>query len=267
MRLMAEILDFLDGQMTVPVPYGVFHLCSFAAALALAVFLCVAAKDVKDRSFRSICAVWWVLFVLFETYKQINFSFNYNGGAPYWDYQWYAFPFQLCSCPLYILPLVFLSREGSGLRKGAVAFLAFYSFFAGTAVMFYPSTVFVGTIGINIQTMFWHGSQMALGAFFIARHRRSLNGRFFAAGVPVFLALVCTALALDMVVPRFTDETFNMFFISPKFPSTLPLLSVVWENTPWPVFLAVYLLGFTLCAWLVFTAARLLTAKSRRAAA
>ncbi|MBQ4341223.1 MAG: hypothetical protein II756_01820, partial [Clostridia bacterium] len=69
------------------------------------------------------------------------------------------------------------------------------------------------------------------------------------------------------VVPRFTDETFNMFFISPKFPSTLPLLSVVWENTPWPVFLAVYLLGFTFCAWLVFTAARLLTAKSRRAAA
>lgn len=184
---MAEFLNLLNGQMQTPLPYGAFHICAFAVAAAAAVVLCVAAKDVRDRGFRTIVFIWWLAFVLFETYKQVNFSFNYNGGEPYWDYQWYAFPFQLCSSPLYVLPLVFLSKEGSFLRRASVSFMAFYSFFAGTAVMFYPSTVFISTIGINIQTMFWHGSQLILGLFFIVRHRRELRFRFFAAGCPCSL--------------------------------------------------------------------------------
>lgn len=135
---MAEFLNLLNGQMETPQPYGAFHLCAFAAAVAVAVLLIVFLRDVRDKGFRTLVFIWWLAFVLFETYKQVNFSFNYNGGEPYWDYQWYAFPFQFCSCPLYVLPLVFLSREGSGLRRASVSFMAFYSLFAGTAVMFYP---------------------------------------------------------------------------------------------------------------------------------
>ena len=262
---MYEILNFLDGQMETPAPYGVFHLCAFALVLLAAVLLCAFCRDVKDRSFRRICFLAWFILFCFETYKQINFSFNYNGGEPYWDYQWYAFPFQLCSSPLYVLPLVFLSREGSRIRRAAVSFMSFYSLFAGFAVMFYPATVFVSTIGINIQTMVWHGTQVILGIFFVSHYRRELSFKHFAAGIPVFLVLVGIALALDMIMPNHIgDETFNMFFISPKFPSTLPVLSIVWERCPWPVFLAVYAVGYTFAAWLVFILTRAITARSRR---
>ncbi len=257
---MYDLLNFLDGRMETPVPYGAFHLCAFALVILVSVLFCVFLKDVKDKAFRRICFAAWFILLCFETYKQINFSFNYNGGEPYWDYQWYAFPFQLCSAQLYVLPFVFLSREGSFIRRASTSFLAFYSFFAGLAVMFYPSTVFISTIGINIQTMVWHGTQVILGAFFIARYRRELTFRRFAAGIPVFLVLVGIALALDMIVPNHIgDETFNMFFISPKFPSTLPVLSIVWERFPWPVFLAVYVVGYTFAAWLVFVVSRVIS--------
>ena len=106
---MAEILHYLDAQMETPAPYGVFHLCAFALVILVTVLLCVFGRNAKDRAFRRICLTAWVILILFETYKQINFSFNYNGGEPCWDYQWYAFPFQLCSAPIYILPFVFLS--------------------------------------------------------------------------------------------------------------------------------------------------------------
>ena len=32
----------------------------------------------------------------------INFSFNYDSLHTWWNYQWYAFPFQFCSTPMYV---------------------------------------------------------------------------------------------------------------------------------------------------------------------
>ena len=264
---MAEILHFLDAQMETPAPYGVFHLCAFALVILVTVLLCVKGRDVKDGAFRRICIVAWVILILFETYKQINFSFNYNEGDPYWDYQWYAFPFQLCSAPIYVLPFVFLSREGSAVRLATVAFMATYVLFAGAAVMFYPVSVFITTIGINIQTMVWHGTQVILGCFFLTRYRKQLNARFFLRGVTVFLIMVGAAMALNMLIPNLTDETFNMYYISPKFPSTLPILSMLYGEEPvipWPLFFAIYLAGYTLAALLVFLAAKWISARANK---
>lgn len=253
---MTEILRVLDARMERPGMYGVFHLTAFALMIVIAALLCAKGRNAKDKTFRKICVIFWIILFLFETYKQINFSFNYNDGSPYWDYQWYAFPFQSCSAALYVLPLVFLSKPDSALRKAAASYLAFYSLFGGIAVMLYPSTVFITVIGINIQTMVWHGSQVIIGIYFIAYYRKQLGLRFFAAGIPVFVGLVGVAMALNMIVPSFTDETFNMFYVSPKFESTLPLLDMVWKNTPWPVFFIIYLFGFTLAAFLVYLAAK-----------
>lgn len=253
---MAEFLNVLGSGMETPLPYGWFHICALALVAAAAFLLARFGRDSGDRAFRLVCFGFWAVLFLFESYKQIIFSFNYNGGDPYWDYQWYAFPFQLCSAQLYVLPFVFLSREGGAVRTASTAFLATYSLFAGIAVMLYPVSVFIGTIGINIQTMVWHGSQVILGVFFLARYRGKLDRRFFVSGAAVFLILVSIALVLDAVVPRFTDETFNMFFISPFFPSTLPVLEKIYPLVPWPVFLAIYLVGYTAAALIVFFAAK-----------
>ncbi len=254
---MTDFLKLLDAQMERPLPYGAFHLAAFAAVIIAAVLLSVFGKNAKDRTFRRICFVFWLILILFETYKQINFSFNYDETRTWWDYQWYAFPFQMCSAPIYILPFIFLSKPESAVRRATVSFMAFYILFAGTAVMFYPGDVFIETIGINIQTMVWHGSQVILGVYFIVYYRRSISLRFFAKAIPVFLIMVAAATALNLIIPNFTDETFNMFYISPKFPSTLPVLSSFYtgpENPPmpWAAFLALYLVGYTLAAFIIF---------------
>lgn len=264
MKQLIDILVILDSRMQRPGIYGPFHLIAFALTLIIAAAMCIGLKNVRDRAFRRIMFVFWLILLLFETYKQINFSFNYNAGDPYWDYQWYAFPFQSCSAVLYVLPFIFLSRQGSAVRRAACSYLSFYSFFAGFAVMFYPSTVFTDVIGINIQTMVWHGSQIIIGRYLIAYNRRELNFRYFASGIPVFLILLAVATALNLIAPRFTSETFNMFFISPYFPSTLPILSIVWEKAPWPVFMLIYIIGFTLSAFLVYSIARAIIRGSKK---
>ena len=73
----------------------------------------------------------------------------------------------------------------------------------------------------------------------------------------VFVCMSAAAIALDLIIPRFvTDETFNMFYISPLFPSTLPVLSIIYPMVPWIVFFLLYLIGFTLVAYLVYLAAK-----------
>ena len=127
--------------------------------------------------------------------------------------------------------------------------------------MLYPVSVFISTIGINIQTMVWHGTQVILGVYFIVYYRKSIDLRFFRRGIIVFLIMVGCAMALNMLIPNYTDETFNMFYISPKFASTLPVLSMLYtgpENppVPWPAFLALYLVGYTLAALIVYLIAK-----------
>ena len=131
------------------------------------------------------------------------------------------------------------------------------SLFAGLAVLCYPNDVFVETIGINIQTMVHHGSQILLGVFLAVRYRKELNVKRFFSGFAVFVAMVLVAMILNIsmyhILGAFNiDETFNMFYISPYFNCTLPLLSIVWEYVPYIVFVMIYFFGFILCALIVY---------------
>ena len=47
-------------------------------------------------------------------------------------------------------------------------------------------------------------------------------------------------------------ETFNMFYISPYFTSTLPVFDVVQENVPFIIFLLIYIWAIFMGATLVY---------------
>ena len=51
-------------------------------------------------------------------------------------------------------------------------------------------------------------------------------------------------------------EEFNMFYISPYVKSSLVVFDIIWEKTPYPVFLLLYIIGFSLAGTLVFLAAK-----------
>jgi hypothetical protein len=131
-----------------------------------------------------------------------------------------------------------------------------FAFFGGLAVMVYPNDVFVSMIGVNVQTMIHHGMQVVMGIFFTVHERHRLTKFFFARGIWVFCGLLAVAMALNVggyhIMQNLgMDDTFNMFFISPYFPCTLPILSTVYELVPYPAFLCIYVFGFMLCAGLI----------------
>lgn len=256
MTLFESFIHSIQWEMNTPAPYGIWHIVSFVIVVALATLLVVFFRDTSDKTMRRIVFFGWLIMILLEVYKQLVFSMDVVEGTAVWDYAWYAFPFQFCSSPLYALPFVFLLKD-CPLRRWVMTFLSTFSLLAGIAVMLYPNTVFMSYVGINIQTMVHHGFQIIFGVFLFAYNRRHIRWKSLSGGILVFVGFLVAAMALNLIVHNIhlakgMDDTFNMFFISPYFGCELPILSVIRESVPYPVFLAVYIISFSLGAFLIY---------------
>ena len=256
MKFFENLLAVLEAEMTEPTNYGWFHLMFVAIVIAATVFLCWKFRDCSDRTFRGISLGLWLLIVVLEIYKQFVYTLEFTDGAFVWDYQWYAFPYQLCSTPLYALPFVAFLPNGK-IHDAFIFYMSFFSLFGGIAVFFYPNDVFISTIGINVQTMIHHGLQIVLGIFFTVHERKKLSIFAYLRSAVVFAGFLAIAIIANIVVYHIfaangIDETFNMFYISPYFECTLPVLSSIYPNVPFIVFILIYSLGFLLVAFLLY---------------
>lgn len=258
MKFFGSILSFLEAKMTTPTTFGWYHFLCLAILIAVTVFFCIRFKDASDRTLRRMLFIAWLVLLFTEAYKQLVFTFEYEGGAISSDYEWYSFPFQFCSMPLYVFPFAAFLKDGK-LREGILTFISTYILFAGLAVMIYPGDVYISTIGINIQTMVHHGAQVLFGVLLAVHTRRKDKRNSFLIAIAIFSVVVLTALTLNLSVHGIMsavgmDDTFNMFFISPYYDCTLPVLSAIYPVVPYPVFLLIYILGFSFVAFLFLLA-------------
>ncbi len=259
MNFFEKLIYCIDRlEMTTPKIYGWFHLLCFFLIILIAVGAAIFFhKYPSQRKLRWFTFGCWMIVLLLEIGKQFVFSFSYDETTSVvsWDYQWHAFPYQLCSTPLYLLPLAAFLPEGAA-RKGVVAFLATFSMFAGMVVLFYPRSVLIESTFINIQTMVHHGLQIIIGVVYLTFFKETLDLKAFGLGVAIFVLLSTIAIILNLTIPKITDEEFNMFYISPYFQNSIPVLSSVWSKIPYPLFLSMYLIGFSIAALIVYYTAK-----------
>lgn len=252
MSFWQSVLAFLDSSMETPPSFGWFHLLWLALTFLALIPLLRFPKQQSDAHIRRVVLVTAIVVTVLEIYKQINYSFSYENGIAF-DYQWYAFPFQFCSTPMYIGLLAGLTKKGK-VHESLCAYLATYALFAGLAVMIYPNDVFIRTIGINIQTMICHGSMITIAIYLFATGYVKLHHKTILKAMPVFAVTVGMAAVMNEIayqVGLLETETFNMFFISPHCDPSLLIYSDVQKVVPFPWSLVIYILGFTAAAYLV----------------
>ena len=255
MQFFVSVFNFVAAQTDIPTNFDIFHLSWIAFVLVASILLVCLCKNLSENGVKKIALGLWITIVVLEVIKQIVFGFTVHDGVLVWDFAWYAFPFQFCSSPLYILPFVAFVKEGK-VRDAAIVFLATFSLFAGLCVYVYPNDVFTFFTFINHQTMFHHGVQIFFGIYLAFRYRDRLNFKGLIGGTIVFSALATTALIMNVLAYNAFSalempDIFNMFFISPYYDCTLPVLSIVYGAVPYPLFLCIYIIGFMLCAGLV----------------
>jgi len=260
LEIAVDILEVLDTSMEEPGIYGWFHIMWLVITAGATAALCFFFKGASDKQIRAVILSVAVIVTLLEIYKQINYTFTVQDGQIRTDYQWYAFPFQFCSTPMYVGLLAGLTRKGR-VHKALCAFLASYAVFAGVCVMLYPADVFIETIGINIQTMVCHGSMITVGVFLLYTGYVPCEHKSVLPAIPVFAVCVGIAMILNEIAHAsglLVTETFNMFFISPYCAPSLPVYSLVQQVIAYPWNLVIYIMMFSLAAYLMLLIAMLI---------
>lgn len=265
MTTLQSLLSILDTSMETPLPYGWFHLLWFALSFLALIPLCRYPKKPSDTHVRRVVWITALVVTVLEVYKQINYTFSYENGITA-DYQWYAFPFQFCSTPMYAGLLAGIFKKGK-IHESLCAYLATYALFAGLSVMVYPNSVFISTIGINIQTMICHGSMITVGIYLFYTGYVPLKHKTVLKALPVFAVNVLIAVILNEIAHAtglLEREDFNMFFVSPYCDPHLPVYSLAQGVVPFPLCLVIYILGFTAAAYLVLLIAMGVAALGRK---
>lgn len=244
MQLLEWLLNTTPRLDACPKPFGLFHLVSVAVILVLCVAMILLRRRLPrgEKSLRIALVAFGVGLLLLEIGKQIVYSYSPTEG---WAYNWDRFPFQFCSTPIYIA-LLAMCLPPCKIRQALLCFLATYSPVAGCAVLFYPAPdVFHKILFLDVHTMLWHGAMLAFGLYLWLTEavKPSLKTALMAA--VVYLPLPCIALALNEleIATGFAgDFTFNMFYVARDGRCSIPVLSWIQANMPYPVFFTSYVL-------------------------
>jgi hypothetical protein len=253
MSFFENIITVFDTTGETPTLFGTYHIICLVLTLLATVGLCLVAKKATAKQVRGVVLGVAIVVVLLEVYKQLCYTYDVTEKGLVGDFQWYAFPWQFCSTPMYVGLLAGLTKKGK-IHDAACAYLATFAIFAGLCVMIYPGDVYTSVTGINFQTMVCHGTMIPVGAFLLASGHVKLEHKTIFKALPVFAIAVGVAMGLNEiahVTGLLETDTFNMFFISPYCDPSLPVYSLVQQVVPYPLSLIIYIAGFSAAAYLM----------------
>lgn len=257
-----KIVYNLQATMNKPTAFGWFHLMWIGITIISIIILYLLRKKYNEKQLKAVLLIYGMIALILEVSKQIIWSYNYDPITlvKYWDYQWYSSAFQLCTMPIYVCILAAFLKKGK-LRKSLLSFIAFYTIIGSFMTIIIPDSCFVPTILVNIHTMWLHCMSFVVSIYLLLTNEVELKIQNLKSSFVVFLFCVFIALILDIVMYKtgiIGNETFNMFFISPYFISTLPVFNIIQESVPYIIFLLIYIVVVLIGSIVVFTLAKLI---------
>lgn len=237
------ILEFLQSlTMECPAPFGPFHIACLVISAACVITFALFKGKIKERT---IFLVYGFGSLILEILKQYMWSFTVVDGELVLDFPWAYFPFQFCSTPMYVCIILAFLKEGK-LKKALIDYLSYFTIISAVMVMLLPDSCFCTDLEVNIHTMYLHCGSFVVGSFLIINRKEETDIKGFLHGLSVFLVMVSIAMTMNITFYKtgiIDDWSFNMFYISPYFTSSLPVFDSIQAAAPYPVFLLSYLLS------------------------
>ena len=220
------------------------------------IFLYSIRNEYNEKQLKIVLGVYSIIAFVLELTKQIIWSFNYDltTNIVTWDYQWYSFPFQLCTTPIYV-SLICLFLKNNKIRKSLFSYLSFFTILGSISTILLPDSCFTSDILVNIHTMWLHLGSFVVSIYLIMNDETKIDINSFKNGSFVFLFFVILALILNIFVYHsgiLNGETFNMFYISPYFISILPVFNIIQEYVPYPFYLFTYIFALIVGASIIY---------------
>lgn len=262
---MVKFLCFLQSEMNEPKMYGLYHLTWLFVALILIIYFIYNKKMYNEKNLKRILLIYGALAFILELLKQVIWAFNFDPvtNVVTWKYSWYSAPFQLCSTPIYVSIICLFLKKGK-LRDSLLSYIAFITILGSIATAVYPNDVFVRTILVDIHTMYLHIGSLVVSLYLLISGEVKINFKSYFSGYIVFLVFAFIAEILNISIYHsgiLDGNTFNMFYISPYFISSLPIFNMIQENVPFILFLLIYLFSIFLGGYILFIISKLISKK------
>lgn len=263
MNLFEKVVIFLQAKMNRPVAFGWFHILCLVLTFTVIFVLYLNRKKYSEKQLKTVLLVYGIVALVLEVLKQIAWSFNYDmvTGVKYWDYQWYAAPFQLCTMPIYF-SLIAACMKKSKLRDSILSFIAFFTILGSISTMIIPESCFTEDILINIHTMYLHCGSFVVSVYLLMMKEIKINLSNF---IRAFIVFVCCTIFANLLNILFYNtkiigsETFNMFFISPYFNSTLPVFSIIQPKIPYIIYFLIYIVVILIGGTIIYLISKLIS--------
>lgn len=242
--------------MNTPKVYGLFHCFWLVLSIIFIIILYSKKNKYGENKLKIVLGVYGIVALILEILKQLIWSFNYDPitNIIKWDYEWYSFPFQLCTTPIYVC-IICLFLKKNNIRESLLSYMAYITILGGIATMIMPTSCFVSDILVNIHTMWLHCGSFVVSVYLLMSGEVVLDIKNLINGIKVFIFFVLIAMLLNVLINNIgilNSETFNMFYISPYFESTLPIFNIIWKNVPYIIFLLIYIISIVLGGCLIY---------------
>ena len=256
MNLFEKLLYILQEEMKEPTAFGWFHILWLVLVVITILILYMRRKYHSEKQLKIVLGTYGIIALVLELLKQLIWTFNYDPitNIITWDYQWYAFPFQLCTTPIFVSIICLFLKDGK-VRNSLLSYMAYITILGSIATILIPDSCFVSDILVNIHTMWLHLGSFILSVYLLMSGEVKINIQSLKQAIKVFLIFVIIAEIMNIYVYNLgilNGETFNMFYISPYFISTLPVFDIIQESVPYLVYLIIYILALIMGGIIIY---------------
>lgn len=245
-KLLYDWISATAWEMEKPKAYGTFHLIFTFVGVLVCILLARKFRNLNARGNRVLLFSVGIFLVLTEIYKQL-FYYYYIGNG---NYQWWIFPFQLCSVPMYLCILASFFKNGK-IQNGMYCFMTTYNLLGGIMAFIEPSGIVHEYWTLTLHAFIWHMLLIFIGAYLIASGRFAKTKKEFRSATVVFLILAVVAFSINLIFRKAANGDINMFFVGPS-NSSLAVFKQISENFGWYISTLLYLPTVCLGAFLVF---------------
>lgn len=199
--------------MVPPTPYSLFHVLFVGIGLGIMVLLAYyTSKKIRSSTISYLLFFCGTFLAVTECWKQFFLYYIVNQQL----YDWWYFPFQLCSLPMYfclILPFVSSKKHKTILYT----FMQDFNLLGGIMALAEPSGLFHPYWLLTLHGLIWHLLLIYIGLVigFSRISDSSLTG--FLRTLPLFLICCIIASVINRLAKPLGQA--NMFYISPYYPS------------------------------------------------
>lgn len=249
---MKAFFQWTAWPMVKPVAYGAFHLTFFIGGVILSVLLAFLLRKANEKQNKLILGTAGGFLLLTEIYKQLFYTLVIGGGK----YQWWIFPFQLCSIPMYFCLIAPFIKPGK-VQKGMYNFMLAFNLMSGFIAFIEPSGLVHEYWTLTLHAFIWHMLLVFIGLYIGFSGRAGLHLKDYKYAIVTFVILCVIAFSFNLLfwkMPAATDNPgghMNMFYVGPA-DSPLIVFKDFCKNLGWYVNTPIYIACLCVAAFIFY---------------